>query len=87
MYNEENEGGNKIMEEDKRIIEIHYNVFETLEEQLKAQNYKGSDLETFEITKNNILYLWFNNILTNNEKDKCINKLHKQIITKIRKEN
>lgn len=71
----------------ERMIEIHYNAFETLEEQLKAQNYKCSDLETFEITKNDILYLWFHNILTDGEKDKCINKLHKQIITRIRKEN
>lgn len=71
----------------ERMIEIHYNAFETLEEQLKAQNYKCSDLEIFETAKNDILYLWFHNILTDGEKDKCINKLHKQIITRIRKEN
>ena len=44
------------MEEDKRIIEIHYNAFETIEEQLKAQNYKCSDLDIFETAKDDILY-------------------------------
>lgn len=71
----------------ERMIEIHYNAFETLEEQLKAQNYKCSDLEIFEQAKNNILYLWIYNILTDSEKDRCIHKLHKQIIKRIREEN
>lgn len=72
---------------EERMIEIHYNAFESIELQLARQKYKCKDIDIFEKAKDNILYLWFHNILTDGEKDKCIEKLHKQIIKRIREEN
>jgi hypothetical protein len=71
----------------ERIIELHYNAFESIELQLARQHYKCKDIDIFEKSKDNILYLWFHNILTDTEKNKCLNKLHKQIVKSIKKEN
>lgn len=70
-----------------RKITLHYNIFDTLEEQLISQNYKCSKIKEYDETKDNILKLWFGNYLTDTEKDKCLNRLHKKIVTDIRKEN
>lgn len=66
------------------MIEIHYNCFETIEEQLKEQGYKCKDIDIFETAKTNICYLWLHGILTDSEKNKCINKLHKKILKNIK---
>lgn len=66
-------------------IEIHYNAFETIEEQLKEQGFLCKDIELYEKAKDSILYLWFHSFLTDKEHDKAIDKLHKQIIKNIKK--
>lgn len=66
-------------------IEIHYNAFETIEEQLKEQGYSCKDIKLYEKAKDSILYLWFHSILTDKEHDKAIDKLHKRIIKNIKK--
>lgn len=75
------------MSEEKAIKEIHYNAFESIELQLARQKYKCKDIDIYEKAKDDILYLWIHNILTDNEKNKCIEKLHKRIIKSIREEN
>ena len=64
-------------------IEIHYNAFETIKEQLKKQGYSCKDIELYEKAKNSILFLWFHSFLTNGEYDRTINKLHKEIIKNV----
>lgn len=64
-------------------MEIHYNAFETIEEQLKEQGYLCKDIKLYEKAKDSILYLWFHNFLTDGEYDKAIKKLHKRIINNI----
>lgn len=66
-------------------IGIDYNVFETIEEQLKVQGYKCKDIQIYEKAKDSILYLWFHDFLTDVECDKSINKLHKKILKNIEK--
>jgi len=63
-----------------KTIEIHYNAFETIEEQLKKQNYKCEEIDIFEQAKTSILYLYIQGFLTENEKDKSFNRLHKKIV-------
>lgn len=66
-------------------IEIHYNAFETIEEQLKEQGYLCKDIKLYEKAKDSILYLWFHSFLTDKEYGKAINKLHKEIIKNVEK--
>ena len=73
----------EIMSEENEIIEIHYNFFETIKEQLKKQNYKCKNINLYDKAKDSIIYLYVHNILTDSEKEKCINKLHKQILKDI----
>ena len=37
----------EIMSEENEIIEIHYNFFETIKEQLKKQNYKCKNINLY----------------------------------------
>jgi adenosine deaminase len=66
-------------------IEIHYNAFETIEEQLKEQGFLCKDIELYEKAKDSIMYLWVDGYLTESEWDKLINKLHKKIIKNVKK--
>ena len=66
-------------------IVIHYNAFETIEEQLKEQGYSCKDIKLYEKAKDSILFLWFHSFLTDAEHGKAINKLHKEIIKNIEK--
>jgi hypothetical protein len=66
-------------------IEIHYNAFETIEEQLKEQGFWCKDIKLYEKAKDSILFLWFHSFLTDKEHDKAINKLHKKIIKNVKK--
>ncbi len=66
-------------------IEMHYNAFETIEEQLKEQKYSCKDIKLYEKAKDSILFLWFHSFLTDGEHDKAINKLHKKIIKNVKK--
>lgn len=66
-------------------IEIHYNAFETIEEQLKKQGYSCKDIKLYEKAKDSILFLWFHSFLTDKEHDKAISKLHKKIIKNVKK--
>ena len=70
----------------KPEIELHYNVFETLQEQIEKQKYKCNDIEIYDKAKDSILLLYIHGIITDSEKDKFINKLHKEIIKDIREE-
>ena len=70
----------------KQEIELHYNVFETLQEQIEKQKYKCNDVEIYDKAKDSILFLYIHGIITDSEKDKFINKLHKEIIKNIREE-
>lgn len=67
------------------MLEIHYNAFETIEGQLKEQGYLCKDIKLCEKAKDSILFLWFHNFITDVEKDKVINKLHKKIIKNVEK--
>ena len=66
-------------------IEMHYNAFETIQEQLKEQGYLCKDIEIYEKAKDSMLFLWFHNFLTDGEHDKAIKKLHKKIIKNVEK--
>lgn len=66
-------------------IEIHYNAFETIEEQLKEQGFLCKDIKLYEKAKDSILFLWFHNFITDAEHGKTINKLHKKIIKNVKK--
>ena len=66
-------------------MEIHYNAFETIEEQLKEQGYSCKDVEIYEKTKDSIMYLWVHGYLTEAEWNKLLNKLHKKIIKNVKK--
>ena len=67
-------------------IELHYNFFETLQEQMEKQKYKCNNIEIYDKAKDSILFLYIQNIITDSEKDKLINKLHKKIIKDIKEE-
>ena len=71
----------------KLIIDIHYNAFETIGEQLEKYNLKCSKIDIFETAKTNIIYLYLQGIITDSELDKCYNRLHKQILKTIVEEN
>lgn len=70
---------------EEKIIEIHYNAFSTIKEQLDAQHFKCSDIELYEKAKNNMLYLYIHGFMTDSEKDKVLNKIHKKLLKNIRK--
>lgn len=75
------------MSEEKRMIEIHYNAFDSIKLQIAKQKYKCKDVELFDKLKDSIIFLYVHNILTDDEENKCFNKLQKQIVKSIRKEN
>ncbi len=66
-------------------IEIHYNAFETIEEQLKEQGYLCEDIKIYEKAKDSILYLCFHSFLSDKEYDNAISRLHKEIIKNVKK--
>ena len=66
----------------KEIV-MHYNAFETIKEQIEKQGLKLKDIEHYEQEKFCIIYLYLHNILTESEKDKCIKRLHKEIVKKV----
>lgn len=69
----------------KKIIEIHYNAFQSIKEQIK--DYKCKDIEIFEKARIYIFYLYIQGFITDSEKNKACNRLHKKIINAIIKEN
>lgn len=60
-------------------LEMHYNSFATISEQLTKFDIDKKDLERFEKIKKCILMLYYHNIVTETQKTKCFEKLHKQI--------
>lgn len=70
----------------KKSIEFHYGALnDSLEKQANNQGYtlgdKAGQLEKY---VGEIIDLWINNILTDKEKDKSIERLHKKIIKSIK---
>ena len=63
-------------------IEIHYNAFQTLAEQLK--DYEVKDIENLDNLKYYVFYLYLHDILTESQKDTAIKRLHKQVIKSIK---
>lgn len=63
-------------------IEIHYNAFQTISEQLK--DFEVEDVEELDKLEYYIFYLWLHNILTDTQKDTAIKRLHKQVIKSIK---
>ena len=72
---------------EERKIGLHYNVFQSLKEQIEAQNYKCKNIQLYDDLKTSILKLYLHNILTESMKNDAIKRLHKQIVSDIRKEN
>ena len=69
----------------KKLVKFGYGALEdSLEKQANDQGYTlGEQAEKFEKFKTEILDLWINGILTDNQSDKLIEKLHKQVIKSI----
>lgn len=70
----------------KKSIEFHYGALnDSLEKQANNQGYtlgdKAGQLEKY---VDEIIDLWINNLLTDKEKDKSIERLHKKIIKAIK---
>ena len=63
-------------------IEIHYNAFQTLEEQLK--DFEVEDVEELDKLKYYIFYLYVHDMLTDSQKDTAIKRLHKRVIKSIK---
>ena len=63
-------------------IEIHYNAFQTISEQLK--DFEVEDVGELDKLEYYIFYLWLNDILTDSQKDTAIKRLHKQVIKSIK---
>ena len=63
-------------------IEIHYNAFQTISEQLK--DYEVEDVEELDELEYYIFYLWLHDILTDSQKDTAIKRLHKRVLKSIK---
>lgn len=63
-------------------IEIHYNAFQTLAEQLK--DFEVEDVEELDKLKYYIFYLYVHDMLTDSQKDTAIKRLHKRVIKSIK---
>jgi hypothetical protein len=72
---------------EERKIELHYNVFKSLKEQIEEQDCKCKNIELYDDFKTSIFTLYLHNILTESMKNDAIKRLHKQIVSDIRKEN
>lgn len=63
-------------------LEIHYNAFQTISEQLK--DYEVEDVEELDKLEYYIFYLWLHDILTDSQKDTVIKRLHKKVLKSIK---
>ena len=63
-------------------IEIHYNAFQTISEQLK--DYEVEDVEELDKLEYYIFYLWLHDMLTDSQKDTVIKRLHKRVLKSIK---
>ena len=68
-----------------QYLKIHYNAFDSIEEQLAEQGYFCENIKIYETAKDDILFLYIHNFMCDSEKDKVINKLHKKLMYNIRK--
>lgn len=65
-------------------LELHYNFFDSIEEQLTSQDFYIKDVGVYEQAKDSILYLYIHKFLTYSEKDKCLKRLHQEIKRKVK---
>ncbi len=68
------------------VIEIHYNAFQTIKEQIPKE-YEVKDIELLEELKDDIIMLYVYNILTEKPKDDAIKRLHKQVIKNLKRKD
>lgn len=69
-----------------RLIKFNYGALnDSLEKQANNQGYTlGNKAEQLENYNDQIHVLWINNLLTDREKDKAIERLHKKVIEAIK---
>ena len=63
-------------------IEIHYNAFQTISEQLK--DFEVEDVEELDKLEYYIFYLYVHDMLTDSQKDTAIKRLHKRVMKSIK---
>lgn len=63
-------------------IEIHYNAFQTISEQLK--DFEVEDVEELDKLGYYIFYLYVHDMLTDSQKDTAIKRLHKRVLKSIK---
>lgn len=63
-------------------IEIHYNVFLTISEQLK--DFEVEDVEELDKLEYYIFYLYVHDMLTYSQKNIAIKRLHKRVLKSIK---
>lgn len=66
-------------------IELHYNAFESLELQITRQHFTCQNIDIYEKAKDDIMYLYIHSFLTDTEKNKAFNRLHKKILKELKK--
>ena len=66
-----------------KAIELHYNAFESLELQIVRQGCQCKNIDIYEKAKDDILYLYVQGFLSESEKDRAFNRLHKEIIKEL----
>lgn len=66
-----------------KAISIHYNVFQTIGEQI-SNEYEVQEIELLEKLKEDIFMLYIHDILTESQKDTAIQRLNKKVIKNIR---
>lgn len=63
-------------------IEIHYNPLQTISEQL--EDYEVEDVKFLDKLNYSIFLLYIHDILTESQKDKAIQRLHKKVLKSIK---
>ena len=63
-------------------IEIHYNAFQTISEQLK--DFEVEDVEELDKLEYYIFHLYLHDMLTDSQKDTAIKRLHKRVLKSIK---
>ena len=65
----------------EKNLEMHYGALFKIEEQLNEQGFTlGENEETLEKAHFSINYLFIHRLLTDSEKNRCLDRLHKKVL-------
>jgi hypothetical protein len=69
----------------KMNLTIDFNLFDSIEEQLKNQGFTDAEIDTHEKIRQNIFFLYIYGYISEGQRDKMLKKLFKEIAKNITK--